>query len=225
MAPVSSLPQKRRPNRRRGSAAVPAAAVEVLHRPSKRRDQEVLDVAAQLFYERGFTHASVQDVADALNISKGSLYHYIDEKEDLLFRIVEQLHDETQAMIEKVAAAEGLTPLERLRLYVRLRVQFDLENISRVAVYHNDFDRLNPARRALTVGRRRLHERYVVDLIEAARRDGQTTPDLDPRLLTNFIQGAVIGIYRWYRPQGRFSRDEVAEACAEFVLMGVVGDE
>jgi TetR/AcrR family transcriptional regulator, cholesterol catabolism regulator len=201
----------------------PTATVEALHRPRKRRDQEVLDAAAKVFYERGYADASVQDVADELGILKGSLYHYIETKEDLLFRLLEQLHDEVQAILEEVAAEEGLAPLDRLAVYVRKQVLFNLENLPRVAVYYNDYERLSPERRAQIVARRRLHERYVTEVIEDAQRAGQASPDLDARLLSNFIHGSFIWTYRWFRPGGKVSRDKVAETCAEFVLSGVIG--
>jgi TetR/AcrR family transcriptional regulator, cholesterol catabolism regulator len=215
--------QKRVRKQEVSAAAQPASTVEALHRPRKRRDQEVIDAAAKVFYERGFADASVQDVADELGILKGSLYHYIETKEDLLFRLLEELHDEVQAILEEVAAVEGLKPLQRLELCIRKQVLFNLENLPRVAVYYNDYERLSPDRRAQMVARRRLHERYVTEVIEEAQQAGDANPELDARLLSNFIHGAFIWTYRWYHPGGKISRDKVADTCAEFAIRGVVG--
>ncbi len=198
-------------------------AAEISAPPRRRREQEVLEVAAGLFHERGYANTSVQDIADELGILKGSLYHYIEVKEDLLFRLLEQLHDDTQAILEEVAAIDGLRPLERLGLYVRRSVLFDLENLPRVAVYYNDYERLAPERRAGIVARRRLHERWVADLIAQAQAAGDADPALDPPLLSNFIWGSVIWTYRWYRPRGRVGRDKVADQCVAFVLGGIIG--
>jgi TetR/AcrR family transcriptional regulator, cholesterol catabolism regulator len=213
-----------KPARNRRAPAASDSKVQPLHQPRRRREREVLDVAARLFHERGYADTSVQDIADELGILKGSLYHYIEVKEDLLFRLLEQLHDDTQALMEEVAATQGLTPLEQLVLYVRAQLQFDLENLPRVAVYYNDYERLSPARRAVIVARRRLHERWVSDVIERAQADGEADPELDAPLLSNFIHGAVIWTYRWYKPRGRVSRDKIADTCAAFVLRGVVGE-
>jgi AcrR family transcriptional regulator len=212
------------PARKRRAPVVRDSKVQPLHQPRRRREREVLDVAARLFHERGYADTSVQDIADELGILKGSLYHYIEVKEDLLFALLEQLHDDTQALLEEVAATQGLKPLEQLELYVRRQVQFDLENLPRVAVYYNDYERLSPARRNAIVARRRLHERWVSDLIERAQAEGDAAPELDAPLLSNFIHGAVVWTYRWYRPRGRVSRDKIADTCAAFVLRGVVGE-
>src|SRR4029079_10204677 len=103
------------------AAATPAKA-------PKKRDREVLDAAARVFYERGYSDASVQDVADELGILKGSLYHYIDTKEDLLFRLLQETHDEIYLILEEVAALEGLNPIDRLEIYIRKQVEYNIDN-------------------------------------------------------------------------------------------------
>src|SRR5215210_3001342 len=130
------------------AAAAPAKA-------PKKRDREVFDAAARVFYERGYSDASVQDVADELGILKGSLYHYIKTKEDLLFRLLEETHDDIYAVLQSVSAVEGLEPLERLELYVRRQVEYNMDNLLRVSVYYHDLERLSPERRQRIIGRRR----------------------------------------------------------------------
>ena len=74
-----------------------------------------------MFYERGYSDATVQDIADALGILKGSLYHYIETKEDLLFRLLERSTTTSRGSSKRSPRWRGLTPLERLALYVRRR--------------------------------------------------------------------------------------------------------
>ncbi len=57
--------------------------------------------------ERGYADASVQDIADELGILKGSLYHYIDTKEDLLFRLLSETHDDVHGILDEVAGEDG----------------------------------------------------------------------------------------------------------------------
>ena len=76
----------------------------------------MLDTAARIFYERGYANASVQDVAEALGILKGSLYHYIDTKEDLLFRLLDETQDEVHGILEEIDALDHMDPLVKLRL-------------------------------------------------------------------------------------------------------------
>ena len=65
---------------------------------------EILDAAADLFFHKGFGATTTQDVADAVGLLKGSLYHHIGSKEDLLVGIIDDVH---AAAMERLAAAEA----------------------------------------------------------------------------------------------------------------------
>jgi AcrR family transcriptional regulator len=189
----------------------------------KKRDREVLDAAAKVFYERGYSDASVQDVADELGILKGSLYHYIKTKEDLLFRLLEETHDEIYEVLEAVAAVEDLDPLARLELYVRRQVEYNIDNLLRVSVYYHDLERLSPERRKRIISRRREHERWVVELVKEAQKAGQADASVDATILSRCIFATIIWTYRWYR-KGRDDREMVADVCSKFAIRGIVGD-
>ena len=179
--------------------------------------------AAKVFAERGYAEASVQDVADELGILKGSLYHYIKTKEDLLFWLLEEVHRDVQEILEDVAGRPDVEPLERLSLYVRDQVLYNLDNLERISIYYHDVDRLGPERLKKVLDQRHAHERFVNGLIRKAQEEGTADPSMDARVLTNCLFGTVIWTYRWYRPNGRVSRNRIAELCAGFALHGVVG--
>jgi AcrR family transcriptional regulator len=190
---------------------------------ARRRDQEVLDAAAKVFHSRGYADASVQDIADELGILKGSLYHYIDSKEDLLFRILDETHDEVEAILQEVAALEDRPPLERLREYTMRQVEYTSRNLTKMAIYYHDVDLLSDARRKELYRKRRVHEQFVVDLIEEAQAQGDAPKSLDARLATNYVFGSMIWVYRWYRPGGKLKPAQLAGSCADFVLHGITG--
>jgi AcrR family transcriptional regulator len=180
----------------------------------------VLDTAARVFYERGYANASVQDVAEALGILKGSLYHYIDTKEDLLFRLLRETQDDVRRILDEVAAVDDLGPLEKLRLYVRRQIEFNMDNLVRVSVYYHELDHLSPGPRRELLARRRIHERFVTELIRDAQRDGRVDPGLDAVGASRCIFATIIWTYRWYSP-GRDERAHIAETCAAFAVNGL----
>jgi TetR/AcrR family transcriptional regulator, cholesterol catabolism regulator len=190
----------------------------------RRRDAEVLDAAAEIFYERGYATATVQDVADSLGMLKGSLYYYIDSKEDLLYRLLNGIHDGVDEVLVAVEAEAGLTAIERLELYVKRAVEYNARNLKKVSVYYHDIDQLTGARRKEILARRRGHEDHVATLIRQAQADGDAVADLDAKLLTNCVFGTVIWMYRWYRPGRGISAEVLSEACARFVRYGLRGD-
>ena len=180
--------------------------------------------AVKVFYERGYSDATVQDVADELGILKGSLYHYIDSKQDLLLRLFDQLHADVDRILADVLALEGLAALERLDVYVRRQVLYNLDNLERIAVYYQDMERLGEPERTAVVDRRKEHERFVTALIREAQEAGAADPGLDAKLVSNCVFATIIWTYRWYQPGGRSSRGTIAAMCSDFVLAGVVGD-
>jgi len=193
-------------------------------RGAKKRDVEVLDAAARVFARRGYADASVQDVADELGILKGSLYHYIKMKEDLLFWLLEAVHKDVEEILEEVAGAESLSPLERLELYVRRQVLYNLDNLERISIYYHDVDSLSEERLTTILARRRTHERFITGLIKEAQDRGEADSSCDARILANCLFATIIWTYRWYKPNGRISRHAIADHCARFVLHGVVGE-
>jgi AcrR family transcriptional regulator len=208
----------------RTAARARKSAAPVRGRGAKKRDEEVLDAAARVFARRGYADASVQDVADELGILKGSLYHYIKMKEDLLFWLLEAVHRDVEEILEEVEAAQGLAPLDRLALYVRKQVLYNLDNLERISIYYHDVEALSEERLQTIVGRRRTHERFITGLIKEAQAAGQADPSADPRILSNCLFATIIWTYRWYKPNGRTSRQAVADHCARFALRGVVGE-
>jgi AcrR family transcriptional regulator len=183
---------------------------------------EVVDAAARVFARKGYTSATVQDVADELGILKGSLYYYIDRKEELLFLLLMELHDEVDALLDEVVQLE-LAPLERLRCYVERQLAWNLCNLARVAVYYNDFEMLSREHRAEVVRRRRAHEDFIADTIREGQADGVAASSVDPDLLANLVFAPLIWPYRWCRRDGSIAIDAIASGCADFILGGMIG--
>jgi AcrR family transcriptional regulator len=197
----------------------PARAAKPPRRP-RRRDREILDAAVEVFARRGYVQASVQDVADAVGLLKGSLYHYIDSKDDLLFRLLDEVHDEVDAVLAEVQAVPGLAPLERLGLYVERQVAYNTANLAQISIYYHDVGHLSEEHRKDIAARRRVHERFVAELIRQAQADGDADPELDPKLAANCVFATIIWTYRWFKPE-RMDAAEVARHCGRFAAEGL----
>jgi TetR/AcrR family transcriptional regulator, cholesterol catabolism regulator len=189
----------------------------------RRRDIEVIDVAANIFYERGYASATVQDVADALGMLKGSLYYYIDSKQDLLYRLMVDIHDGVDQMLAEVKDAPDLSAADRLELYVRRAVEYNARNLKKISVYYHDIDQLTGPLQKEILARRRAHDDYVTKLIRQAQADGDVDPDLDAKLLSNCVFATIIWMYRWYKPGRGVSVEQLTDTSARFVRYGLRG--
>lgn len=191
--------------------------------PPKRREREVLDAAVEVFHERGYTGASVEDIADQLGILKGSLYYYISSKEDLLFQLVGEVHEDVQQLLEEAVSRTDLAPLERLALYVRQQVEYNARNLTRISVYYQDIKRLSPVRLKEIRARRRSQDDLITTLIEEAQAAGDIDPAINPSLASHCVFGTIIWIYTWYSPRGPIKPPELADFCVRYVLAGIAG--
>jgi len=181
-----------------------------------KRQSEVLQAAAHLFFQKGFSATTVQDVADALGFLKGSLYYYIETKEDLLFQILDQVHDEVDDMLDGVLELPNLGPLDRLEVYVQRQIEYNFQNLERITVYYHDVDRLSDVRRNHILLRRKPHSRFVLGLIRQAQAEGDADTTIDAIILSNCVFATITGTYNWYH--GQFPNpSHVASSCAAFV--------
>ncbi|MGE4426479.1 MAG: TetR/AcrR family transcriptional regulator [Solirubrobacteraceae bacterium] len=187
----------------------------------RRRDAEVLAAATKVFHEKTYADSSVQDVADELGILKGSLYHYIRTKEDLLSWLLDDVHDDVDEILQAVLGLEEMAPLDRLEEFVRRQIAFNIANLPRITVYYHDADQLGEERAAELRQRRRLHERALRDLVQAAQASGEVSDALDARTLTECVYATMTWVYRWYRPGGRVSAEQVTDVCTQFALAGL----
>ena len=106
------------------NAQRPGAGTRSNRRDQAGRRKEIIDAAAALFREKGYAATSIQDVADAVNILKGSLYYYIKSKDDLLFEVIQEVHDGGLKNLEEGKGVDG-SALERIRAFVTRHMTYN----------------------------------------------------------------------------------------------------
>jgi TetR/AcrR family transcriptional regulator, cholesterol catabolism regulator len=185
------------------------------------RQREILDAAAQIFHEKGYEATSIQDVADAVGILKGSLYYYIDSKEDLLFGIIDEVHRTSLAHLERWQRIDG-DALVKLRAFITGHVMGNVNNLVKMGVFFHDFRSLSPERRAVIVEERDVYDQFLRNLIVEGQKEGVIDEAVDPKLAAMAILGMMNWIYQWWRPDGPNTAEEVAEEFADLVLSGLV---
>jgi len=189
-------------------------------RAPRRRQQEILEAAALVFHEKGYESTSIQDIADSVGILKGSLYYYITSKEDLLFEIIQGVHEEALRNLDRTAAIEG-DALQKIRAFVVVHLTHNALNLVKVAVFFQDFRSLSGERRQVIVEERDMYDNFLRDLIRQGQDEGIVCPDIEPKLAAITVLGMMNWIYQWYRPGGGQSAPAIANAYADFVVAGL----
>lgn len=192
-------------------------------RAPRRRQSEILEAAARVFHEKGYESTSIQDIADSVGILKGSLYYYITSKEDLLYEIIQGVHEEALKNLDLVAALDG-DALQKIRAFVVVHFQNNAENLVKMGVFFKDFRSLSGERRRVIVEERDMYDSFLRDLIRAAQDEGTVCADLDPKLTAITILGMLNWVYQWYRPDGEMNSLEIANLYGDFVVAGLACD-
>jgi AcrR family transcriptional regulator len=186
-------------------------------RYDRRRAQVVLE-AARVFAARGYDQTSVGDLADALGLAAGSLYHYFPSKERLLIAVCDQLMDplldEARALVAREAPADV-----QLRELVRLWVAHVVAHRDHMLAFQQERHVIEHGEewRKVREDRKRF-ERLVEDVLRRAHDDGATRI-ADPRIALAALLGMVNHTAQWHRPRGRLSPAEIADGYADLVLL------
>jgi TetR/AcrR family transcriptional regulator, cholesterol catabolism regulator len=189
-------------------------------RSVRRRLQEVIDVAARVFSEKSYAGSSVEDIARALHMTKGSVYHYVDSKEDLLYTIIEEMHDLTRKDLDRVRAMDA-GPVERLRALFEGQIRLNALYLAKSTVIYRELPHLSAEHRRLIIKTRDEIELFARSLMSEAVRQGIVCPSIDIRRTSIYMFSAANSIYQWYKPAGAHSPDEVARGVTDFILRSI----
>lgn len=183
----------------------------------------ILEAAAEVFVERGFDAATTRDIGERAGILSGSLYHHFATKEEMLFVLVSEVYTEALSSLESLRDAPG-TCADRLRLFVVIHVRHLIANLARTTLALHEVRSLTEEHRAAVAEAEERYVRIVTDLIEGGRADGSIRPDADPALARMVVLGAANWVYRWYRPGGEHTPEEIASGIASLAVDGLAVD-
>jgi AcrR family transcriptional regulator len=182
-----------------------------------RKQQKVVATAARLFAERGYQATSMSDLTDATGLAAGGLYHYIGSKEQLLFRIcdelLEPLLERARAIVAREAsAAEHLHELLRAWL---AHIDAHRHHMLVFAQERHVIER-DPQWREVR-RQRKAFEKILDDVLARGQQDG-TMAFQDRRLALLALLGMVNYTPQWQRPRGRLSAEQIADGYCELIL-------
>jgi AcrR family transcriptional regulator len=189
-------------------------------RESGTRFEEIVDAAAELFSTRGYAATSIQEIADAVGLLKGSLYHYINSKEDLLYAVVQEVHHGTAALGDRALQLPGDAP-SRLAYVIDRHLHGAGANLAKLRVFYNESNQLSPNRLSEIVADRDSYEHCIRALIRDGQARGEFAAHLDPALTSIAILAVLNSVQYWFRPDGARSIDDVVGTFTDLILRSV----
>jgi AcrR family transcriptional regulator len=192
--------------------------------PASRRD-ELLELAATMFAERGLRATTVRDIADSAGILSGSLYHHFSSKEEMVDELLRGFLDWLFARYQEIVATEP-NPLGRLKGLFMASFEAIADRHAQVVIYQDEAKRLTHQPRFSYVEERNKEQRKMwVDVLNQGIEEGYFRPDIDVDLIYRFIRDTTWVSVRWYQPGGPLTAEEVGRQYLAIVLGGITREE
>lgn len=183
----------------------------------------ILEAAAQIFTQKGFHAASMQDIAQAVQLQKASLYYHVNSKQEILFEILDRALDLVSERMQSVLLLP-ISPQEKLSeaVHVYLNTLTEYHNLASVLLL--EYRSLEPEFRSRHIEKRDCYEQLWRDLIQTGLEAGKYKTR-DAAVCTRAILGAMNQVVLWYRPDGRFSASEIGDIFSDVFINGLLTRE
>lgn len=189
------------------------------------RLSDIYRAAAELICEKGYDATSMNDIAEAVGITKAGVYHHIPGKKDLLYRIMtfglDSLEEEVIIPARAVADAE-----QRLRTIITKHVHLitsrsTSHGYNPVTIVVEEVAGLTPAHRRKIDQRKRVYVDLIRDTLKQLQEDGKLR-DLDVTAAAFSLLGMMLWVSRWYNPEGRLNPDQVTDEILKIAFGGLL---
>jgi AcrR family transcriptional regulator len=186
------------------------------------RHDELLAVAARLFRERGYDATSMQGIADEMGILKGSVYHYVRSKEDLLWLIVEPPMRDLVDQAATILTAADRTVCERLTDATKAHARsFEIHYPHMFVITRESGETLAPMRKKEFDAMRHEYFSLWLTAVNEGIASGELRADIQPRVTVHAIFGMLNWMFRWFVPGKSLTADEVATDFAAILVRGI----
>ncbi len=184
------------------------------------KEAEIREAAMRIFREKGYHAASMQEIANAVGMQKGSLYYYISSKQELLFKIFEEAIGSMARELEAIYA-RPLSPREKLREAIAAHVRAISQRLDMLSIFLRETRVLSPGQEEVIDIHRLRYERLLQRIVSDGMKSGEFRA-LDPKLTTYALLGMTNWIYRWYNPSGRFASEQIADIFTDLIFNGLL---
>jgi AcrR family transcriptional regulator len=183
--------------------------------------EQILNAAAALFIEKGFGGASMQEIAEALGVTRTAVYYYFKNKDEILTALVEEVTLRAKRLSSQAVTALDADPRERLRLLVHQHTMLILNHYNEFRVIQRTEQQLpERAYRANEDAKRAVLNNFSA-AIEAGVKEGVFRV-VDAKITAFTLIGMCSWPAFWYKPEGSSSAAEIADTIAELAVQSVV---
>jgi len=188
--------------------------------PNEDRLAEVYRTAAQIILRKGYDATSINDIANALGMTKAGLYHYINVKKELLFDIMNFGLDELEQEVV-IPALSIPDTAARLRFIIASHARLVTRGDGAITILVDEITALTPAQNRKITRRKRAHFDRLREVLNTLKSEGMLQ-DVDTTVATFSLLGMINWLSRWFRQDGALTEEQVAEEIVKIALNGLL---
>jgi len=176
---------------------------------------QIIDAATRCFQDKGYLSTTLNEIAEAVQLQKPTLYHYVRNKNYLLFLVLRNTAESYNAALETIVAA-NVRPSEKMHRAIRQHISLQLRHPGTVTLFRDVGELDSPYRREIRNALKRYRE-LLQRIIREGIETGEFSPS-DPSMTALLILGAINFVHRWYHDQGPCSIEEIATFYADRLM-------
>jgi TetR/AcrR family transcriptional regulator, cholesterol catabolism regulator len=187
------------------------------------RRVEILNVAMEIFAERGVKATTVREIGNQAGILSGSLYHHFGSKLDIVDAILSQFCDDILEHYKRIATADA-SAVERLRMLARYAFSLVEDQPHALMMFYSEGRQLvaTEPRFSYLADFDHKIERHWTSLIKAGAADGELRRDVDPKLVYRIVRDSIGGAVHWFRPSRSRTIEDTADDFIDLLLQGLL---
>lgn len=180
--------------------------------------ERLLEVSVRVFTERGYDGTSFQHLTLASGLSRSSIYHHVDSKEQLLRLGLERALEPLTASTTEEGATVGRA-IDRLTYLIKRNVEILAAELPYVQLLLSVHGNTETERWALE--QRRTFDKVIAGVVQEAIDEGDVRADLDARTTARLLFGTINSLAEWYKPERKRTPGELADQVCSMILRGI----
>ncbi|HEX2915942.1 MAG TPA: TetR/AcrR family transcriptional regulator [Chloroflexia bacterium] len=181
----------------------------------------IVATASDLFARNGFGATSLDDIGEALGVTKGALYYHVKNKEEILKLIFMTVLAVSEEPLRRIAEAE-IPPAEKLHRAITHHVSIAADRSPAMTVFYREEAHLTGPFSREIAARKKDYERLFEKIVAEGMQQGVFTAKNDPKIATFGILGMCNWLSQWYKPGGTYSAEQISAFFTQLVENGLL---
>ena len=184
--------------------------------------EDIIETALDLFSSKGYLKTSMAEIAEAVGLTKGGLYHHVDKKEDILVLIHNQMVEDFNGSLKLAIETKGDFKT-KLKAWIGVHARLIRDYQPHLKIFFTELDNITDTQTIENVIKKRdVGFNLLYGLIQEGIEKDEFRNDIHPGLVTMLIFGMLNWFYQWYRQNGESSIEEIAEEVEKMVFEGIL---